>query len=347
MKRVRPRIARYWSRFFLGALVGLLLAGPPGSAWAQEGHDHHGQEGQRDDGYEHVVAEEADLQVVDDREAGLLTVRLGPLELPARSDHHAAAQPADSYLEIPFDGWLRGYSPRLVDGDGEALPGRLLHHVGFWHTDRSDFLCPNKQEHVFGAGGELNEWVALPGYGYRVTRGERIRVSSMFHNPTDSDHPEVWLEVKARYLPLAAADRALASVYPVWFDVQECGRSGYDLAPGTNTTSGEFELPVSGRLLGLGGHLHDFGHELVVRDLTRDTELVRLRAELDEKGRILSMPIVPFLAEGGYRLEEGDLVRVTARYENPTGRPLPDGAMGIAVGYFLPDHDGRMEEFLR
>lgn len=51
------------------------------------------------------------------------------------------------------------------------------------------------------------------------------------------------------------------------------------------------------------------------------------------------MPIVTFLAQGGYRLHAGEVVRVTAYYDNRTGRRLPDGAMGIVVGYFLPDDD--------
>ncbi len=33
---------------------------------------------------------------------------------------------------------------------------------------------------------------------------------------------------------------------------------------------------------------------------------------------------------------------MTASYDNPTGQRLPHGAMGIVVGYFLPDDDARM-----
>jgi hypothetical protein len=46
---------------------------------------------------------------------------------------------------------------------------------------------------------------------------------------------------------------------------------------------------------------------------------------------------VPFFLEGGYPLGRDEVVRVTATYDNATGRRLPDGAMGIVVGYFLPD----------
>ncbi|MFQ5691257.1 MAG: hypothetical protein ACE5HQ_13425, partial [Gemmatimonadota bacterium] len=54
-----------------------------------------------------------------------------------------------------------------------------------------------------------------------------------------------------------------------------------------------------------------------------------------------------FFMQGGRRLEEGEVLRVTARYQNPTGRAIPAGAMGIAVGYFLPDDGARMAVFAR
>lgn len=306
---------------------------------------------------EHAVAEDAKLEVRK-TEPSMLTVRLGPVHLPAGAEHEAVAQPPDRFWEISFDGWLLSYAPRLTDGAGQPVPGRLLHHVAFWHTGRSDFLCPNKQEHIFGAGGEMNEWLALPGVGYRVGKGDRIRVSTMFHNPTDVDQPEVYLEVRVGYEEEGAVEEPRSNVYPAWFDVQECGSSGYDLKPGTHVTSGEVEVPVSGRLLGVGGHLHNHGRELAL-ELVRSEgaadddsddevrEIARLEPRTDEEGRILSMPVKPFLLEGGRTLEAGDRMRVTARYENPTGRRIPEGAMGIVVGYFLPDDDAEMDRFRR
>ncbi len=103
------------------------------------------------------------------------------------------------YLVVPFEGWLKAYHPRMTDAAGATLPGRVAHHVAFWNTARSDFLCPNKLEHIFGAGGEMNDWLALPGYGYRVRKGDRILVTSMFHNPTDASYPSAWLQVKIEY----------------------------------------------------------------------------------------------------------------------------------------------------
>lgn len=297
-------------------------------------HEHHAGH--------HAVAENARLTVGDYRAGNRVTLRIGPLDLPAHTDHTAAAQPRDDYWEIPFDGWLVAYHPSVTDEQGNALPGRLLHHVAFWNTSRSDFLCSNKEEHIFGAGGEMNQWPELPGFGYPVKKGDRIRVNSMWHNPTGTRYPRAYLEVQVQYQKSEDAAPPRRSVYPTWFDVQECRDSGYDLAPGANVTTGQFTLKHSGTLLGLGGHLHDYGVKLEVTNATRNEAMATLASTLDEAGRILAMPIVTFLERGGYRLTRGETVRVAATYDNRTGKPLPDGAMGIAVGYFLPDNDAEM-----
>ncbi len=313
-------------------IVVIPMTGGAGALGAQ--HEHHGMA--------HKIAAGVKLEVKTDAAVQEVAVRLGPVNLPARADHLEVAQPPTMFWVVPFDGWLVAYHPRLVDGAGKPLPGRLLHHVGFWNTRRSDFLCPNKQEHVFGAGGEMNDWPALPGYGYRVAKGDRIRVSTMFHNPTDTAYSKTYLEVRVEYRTGGAEGAPLKSVYPTWFDVMECRNSGYELEPGKSVTSGEITLHYSGALLGVGGHLHDYGEELVLQNLTRGEEIAELHSKLDPQGRIASMPVAGFWGRGGYRLNQGERLRVSATYDSRAAKPLPEGAMGIVVGYFLPDNDAQM-----
>ncbi len=331
-------------RFFLLCLVASL------TGWnAQAQHEHHGMT--------HETAAGVKLEVKSDPAQQVMTMRLGPVNLPAHSDHMAVAQPPDLFWVVPFDGWLVAYHPHLVDEAGNAEPGRLLHHVAFWNTRRSDFLCPNKEEHVFGAGGEMNDWPQVPGYGYRVAKGDRIRIETMFHNPTDTDHLKTYLEIRIEYQPVTPGGPVPKSVYPAWFDVMECRDSAYDLRPGRSITTGEITLRYGGTLLGVGGHLHDYGQQLVLENLTRKEQTAALDAQLDPQGHIISMPVVTFFDRGttanpgtpgsGYRLNVGERVRVTALYDNQAGKLLPEGAMGIVVGYFLPDNDAQMARLLR
>jgi hypothetical protein len=329
------------TRWVLPAAFSLIFV-----AAAAAQHEHRTGQQQAHHGMPHKVAEAAGLYSHIDAAGRTITVRVGPVSLPANSDHNAVAQAPDMHLEIPFDGWLIAYHPRLTDASGKTLPSRLLHHAAFWNVSRSDFLCPNKEEHIFGAGGEMSDWSALPGFGYPVSKGTRIRVNTMFHNPTQTDYPDVHIEVVMEYR-LADGGVQLKSAYPAWFDVMECGDSGYDLKPGLNTATGRFMLKHAGTLLGVGGHLHDYGLGLDLVNATRNETVATLAPQLDSEGRIRSMPIVTFLDRGGYRLIRGETIRVTATYDNPTGKPLPDGAMGIVVGYFLPDNDAEMSVYQR
>jgi hypothetical protein len=286
-------------------------------------------------GMHHAVSHTAKLTVSDDASGRAWVIRVGPVNLPAHADHMSVAQPQDFYIPVEKNAWLTAFHPRLVDAAGNPVPSKLLHHAAFWNTTRPDFLCPNKEEHIFGAGGEMNDWPGVPGFGYRVRSGDRIRVSTMFANPTDAGYPSVYLEIREEYELAGPGADVLKSVYPVWFDVMGCQNSGYDLAPGHNVTSHTFTFGYDGILLGAGGHLHDYGRLLVLDDPVSKQPVAELRSSLDSASRILAMPIERFDGRG-FALRKGEPIRVTATYDNPSARRLPEGAMGIVVGWFLP-----------
>src|SRR5262249_8348924 len=117
----------------LAAAATLLFAAP---AFAQKPHHHQNTAQQRDAKMQiHQVASDA------------IEIRLGPYDLPANTGHDVMPQAPDFIWEVPFDGWLVAYAPSLIDGEGNDIPQKLLHHVAFYNTGRSDFLCPEKEEH--------------------------------------------------------------------------------------------------------------------------------------------------------------------------------------------------------
>ena len=310
-------------------------------------HMQHEHGGFMQEGMHHAVAKGIKLEQQVDAATHTITLREGPLTLPANTSHMKMPQPPDVFWTISLDAFLLAYTPRLVDANGNPVPGIVLHHTAFWNTDRSDFLCPNKEEHIFGAGSELTNWTEIPGYGYRVQKGDRIRIETMVHNPTGTSYDQVYLEVKIPYAPAADPTASTKSVYPTWMDVQSCGNSGYDLKAGKNENTGTVTVKYNGILLGVGGHMHDYAKQIVLEDATRKETVATLDAKLDEKGQLLSMPVVTFFDRGGYKFSAGDLLRVTATYDNTTGKPLPSGAMGIVVGYFLPADDSAMSALRR
>lgn len=293
----------------------------------------------------HAFSDAARLSVQNDAASQQLVLRFGPVKLPAHSDAETIAQPRDALFSIPIDGWFVAYHPALVDASGAPLPGRLLHHAGLWNVTRSDLVCPGKEEHIFGTGSEMSDWPELPGYGYGVREGEKARVGAMFANPTQVSYPEVYLELRIQYRTTAAG--ALKNVYPMWMSVEECADSSFTLEPGKSTTTARLTIKYPGALLAIGGHLHDYGRDLLVQDLTFMDTVANLVPRTDPSGRLLSIPSVSFADRGGYRLVQGQTLKISAAYDNPTGRFLPEAAMGIAVGYFLPDQDSELASLER
>src|SRR5215472_12061556 len=128
-------------------------------------HDmEHKQNGSRQGGFmqggmHHAVAKGVTLQTKVDDVAHTITLREGPINLPANTSHMKMPQPPDLHWTVPMNGWLLAYSPKLVDANGNQVPGGALHHTAFWNENRVDFLCPNKEEHIFGAGSEMTTGV--------------------------------------------------------------------------------------------------------------------------------------------------------------------------------------------
>src|SRR5260370_31966718 len=115
---------------------------------------------------------------------------------------------------------------------GNAGRETVLSQLAFVTENRPDFLGPNIEEHIFGAGREMTDWAEVPGYGYRVRKGDNIRIETMIHNPTAISYDKAYLEVVIPFQE-APGDASTAAprknVYPAWMDVASCVDSSYDL----------------------------------------------------------------------------------------------------------------------
>jgi hypothetical protein len=125
-----------------------------------------------------------------------------------------------------------------------------------------------------------------------------------------------------------------SEVQPFFIDASPPpGPGGWDLPPGRSERSWEGNPAVAGRILGVGGHLHRYGTELVLEDITAGRVLVRLRPELHD-GDVVGVERRRFIARLGLPLRPEHTYRITAYYDNPLDVVIPDGAMG-AIGGML------------
>lgn len=187
------------------------------------------------------------------------------------------------------------------------------------------------------AAGHETAPVELPRLvGYPIEKGDTLLVTAMFHNPTSRAYSEIHLHVRMPYTPSDAWIPPL-SVQPFYLDVMPpASGHAYDLPPERSSMSWQGSPAVAGRILGMGSHLHRYGVELRLEDVTAGKVLWRAKPLLDEGGDVVGMPTETFFWTLGIPVREDHVYRLTAVYDNPTGETIPLGAMGALGGIILP-----------
>jgi hypothetical protein len=309
-------------------------AAPAPPAAAIQTHDHGHQHAAHDHAtHDHAGPSDApgpELIVDADPDERVLVLRLGPIELPA-DDGHAMARTPLLPVQLPVGGWFTGFDARLRNEAGDVLPGHLLHHVNIMVPDRVDLFRPIMQRLV--AAGEETEAITLPWpFGIPVPEGQELLVYAMLHNPDGVAYGTVWLDMTIPY-----TDRRRRGVQPFFIDASPPpGPASWDLPPGRSERSWEGSPAVDGRVLGVGGHLHRFGTELILEDVTAGRVITRLRPDVGPDGEILGVERRRFLWWLGIPLRTDRVYRITAIYDNPTPDTIPWGAMGAIGGAFMP-----------
>jgi hypothetical protein len=125
------------------------------------------------------------------------------------------------------------------------------------------------------------------------------------------------------YTPRSRGD-AVTEVLPVCFDTDNrIGESNmWDVRPGRSEKAWEFTVPVSGGLLGVTGHRHDYGEHVRLEDVETGRVLVKLDGRRDAEGRLEGVETRVFrkwlgLRSSPLRLEEGRRYRVVGVYDSP------------------------------
>ncbi len=261
-------------------------------------------------------------------------IEIGPVSMPANGGHGDIAQPSPLALKLPVDGWLRGMAFELVDEKGRQLPRQMLHHLNIIAPERRELFSQIMLR--IGAAGPETRPYRVPWFlGYRLHPGDSVLVTAMLHNPTPKEHHGVRLRVRFELSQAAGWLRPVA-VHPVYLDVMPpAGTHAFDLPPGRSAKSWEGRPAVAARLLAAGGHLHQYGTALRLEDVSTGEVIWETRPKLGDRGEVVGMPLKYFLPRG-VALDPDHVYRLTAEYNNPTGKVLVGGGMGALGGIVLP-----------
>jgi hypothetical protein len=127
-------------------------------------------------------------------------------------------------------------------------------------------------------------------------------------------------------------------VQPFYMDVTAPAElHSFDVPPGRSEQSWQARAPMDGRILGMGGHLHERAIELRLEDVTAGSVIWRTKPILDENGRLAGMPQSKLWWRLGIPVKEGHVYRLVSVYQNDTGVVLPAGGMGALGGVLVPE----------
>ena len=234
------------------------------------------------------------LHVMTDTVRREIIVELSPLNLPAHASHHDIKQPPPLALVLPVNAWIEGYSAEMIDSAGRPITQQALHHLNFIVPARRELFSTIMQR--LGAAGSETPPVTLPevfGHpviGYPMQRGDTILIAAMLGNPTSNAYPGARMRARLKYWPLAAGWAPLP-ICPFYMDVMPpAGPHGYDLPPGRSSKSWQASPAVAGRILEIGGHLHEYGVELRLDDVTTGRTLWRAAPAVDASGQVIGIP---------------------------------------------------------
>jgi hypothetical protein len=242
----------------------------------------------------------------------------------------------------PVTGFLRGVRLRIVDDAGKPLSRKLVHHINVVNFGRRQLFYPIPERII--AMGEETEDIRIPAtIGIPVTAQTPMAALVMWHNHSPNVIKGASFEMTIEYSPTNLVPRPV-SVLPVYLDVMNpVGRDvDFDLPAGQSKYTKDFKLPLSGRIIGVGGHAHDFATGLMLQDVTdpgKPKPVVNLAIKLSPKGYIEAVARqLPGVTGDGIKLQDSHTYRLVGSYNNPTGNAIEKGAMLHMALLYVPDH---------
>jgi hypothetical protein len=158
----------------------------------------------------------------------------------------------------------------------------------------------------------------------------------MFESPPDEEVAEAFLHVEFSYSQEGERLIEPRNVYPFHLDVMGfTGNRIFRVPPGRSMRSWQGSPAVEGRVLALGGHVHDFATRLQLVDVTDGKVLWDVRPAADRDGRTTGIPTREMWWGFGRRITPEHVYRIVVEYDNPLDIAAPGGGMAEIGGVVL------------
>lgn len=268
------------------------------------------------------------------------TVTYGPfsVEPSMGSGHgHGGLNTSLGDIEKPCeDCSIVAMSADLAEADGRSAnfdTQSMLHHVVLFNQSAKDATCGGWPERFFASGNERTPFLLPRGFGYEVAAGDRWRLITHLMNMGEQTK-DLYIKVNFAYVD---GTTDLQGVKPFWLDINNCGNSQYETPAGEHTEVRDFAVTpeIAGRLVAIGGHLHDHGTHIAATDTTSGRQLCDAAAGYDNDPSYMGHidTVGGCLGRSIATLAAGDNLQLRSSYDAP--ETLHD-VMGIMVGYVAP-----------
>jgi hypothetical protein len=281
-----------------------------------------------------------------------VAIELPPVDLPANLSHadmhHGGGKemeavnpgyPPVSKVSMPSSGAIYAFRVEMIDSAGNKLPDQLLHHLNFIDPFHRELFLPISRR-MIAAGKETGSqrlpWLL---FGLPVRENQILVLSAMLHNPT----PVAYRQVRTRLVlshTRASRPWPFFDVFPWQLDVLfPVGDKSFDLPPGRSSKSYEARPAISGKIVAVGGHVHEHATRISLTNATTGEVIWEAAPQVDARGQVRSVPVGRLYKWNrvGAPVRADHTYRVTVEYDNPTGKVLPEGGMGVIGGLFAPD----------
>ena len=262
------------------------------------------------------------------------TYRFGPIDVGP----YQAVKESNDVRTPALSGSVTAMSARVVGRRGQTIQQSrvMLHHLVFFDggrpgDTRHDNTCGTHRtpQRFFGTSEELRDLTLPAGYGYPIDRRDSWKSAWMLMNHTHR-HRTAWI----RYRVTVDSSDDVEPVDPYWVSIIPCGADpqysvrGNGHAGSTYTRKRIWQVPHSGRIVAVGGHLHGGARAL------------RLKQPRCARTLVTSKPTYGWPDDPVYRvrplLHEPDPLNITW-WQSRTGIPVVKGERLVVAS----DYDGR------
>jgi plastocyanin len=229
----------------------------------------------------------------------------------------------------------------------------MLHHNVFTNggprNTRRDGACPDNavRERFYGTSEELRPLTLPAGYGYPSSPRDKWKTIWMVMN-----HRHDLRKAYVEYRVTVDSRPGITPVKPYWLSVIPCVSDPQYTVPGGkpagsfHVRSETFRMPVGGRIVAVGGHLHGGGRRLELTQPDCDDRMVAVSQPTYAPEGDPLYAVKPLLHEpdpksidwhqwaDGWAIAKGTRLKVRSVYEG--SRPHMR-VMGIAHVYLAPD----------